>query len=92
MDVKTHWNITLELLERANRLQEFTGELLQHLKYTEYRPLCKNQVVWIVVKYDMEVLKPFGYWTLWISKKHTFTLHHVITVRNDMFDHMDGVT
>jgi len=23
-------------------------------------------------------------------KRHTVTLHHVITVYNDMFDHMDG--
>jgi hypothetical protein len=27
-----------------------------------------------------------------MSKRHTVTLHHVITVYNDMFDHMDGVT
>jgi hypothetical protein len=26
-----------------------------------------------------------------LSKRHTVTLHHVITVYNDMFDHMDGV-
>ena len=24
-------------------------------------------------------------------KRHTVTLHHLITVYNDMFDHMDGV-
>jgi hypothetical protein len=30
-------------------------------------------------------------WTLWMSKRHTVTLHHVITVYNDMFNHMDGV-
>jgi hypothetical protein len=41
--------------------------------------------------YVMEVLRPFRYWTLWMSKKHTVTLHHVMTVYNDMFDHMDGV-
>ena len=39
----------------------------------------------------MEVLRPFRYWTLWMSKRHKVTLHHVITVYNDMFDHMDGV-
>jgi len=27
-----------------------------------------------------------------MSKRYTVTLHHVITVYNDMFDHMDGVT
>jgi len=26
-----------------------------------------------------------------MSKRHTVTLHHVITVYNDMFDHMYGV-
>jgi len=26
-----------------------------------------------------------------MSKRHTVTLHHVITVYNDMFDHMDDV-
>jgi len=26
-----------------------------------------------------------------MSKRHTVSLHHVITVYNDMFDHMDGV-
>jgi len=39
----------------------------------------------------MEVIRPFRYWTLWMSKRHTVTLHYVITVFNDMFDHMDGV-
>jgi len=39
----------------------------------------------------MEALRPFWYWTLWMSKRPTVTLHHVITVYNDMFYHMDGV-
>jgi len=39
----------------------------------------------------MEVLRPFRYWTLWMLKMHTVTLYHVITVYNDMFNHMDGV-
>jgi len=39
----------------------------------------------------MEVMRSFRYWTLWMSKRHTVTLHHVITVYNDMFDHMHGV-
>jgi hypothetical protein len=39
----------------------------------------------------MEVLRPFQNWTLQMSKQHTVTLHHVITVYNEMFDHMDGV-
>jgi hypothetical protein len=88
--VKTHWNSMLELLERAYRLREFTGEWLQNPKYAEYWPLFTTQDEWTIVNYVMAVLRPFGYWTLWMSKRHTVTLYHVITVYNEMFDHMDG--
>ena len=91
MDVKTCWNSTLELLERANCLREFIRERLPHPKYSEYQPLFTTQDEWTMVKYVMEALRPFRYWTLWMSKRHTVTLHHVITVYNDMFDDMDGV-
>jgi hypothetical protein len=59
MDVKTHWNSSLELLERAYRLWEFTQEWLQNPKYREYRPLFTTQDEWTIVKYVMEVLRPF---------------------------------
>jgi len=91
MDVKTRWNSTLELVECAYRLPEFTCEWLQNPKYSEYRPLFTTQDEWTIVKYVIEVLRPFRYWTIWMSKRHTVTLHHVITVYNDMFDHMDGL-
>jgi len=91
MDVKTRWNSTLELLERGYRLQEFTREWLQNPKYSEYWPQFTSQDEWTIVKYVMEVLRPFRHWTLWMSKRHPVTLHHVITVYKDMFDHMDGV-
>ena len=91
MDVKTRWNSTLELLERVYRLQEFTCEWLQNPKYSVYRLLFTTQDEWTIVKYVMEVLRTFRYWTLWMSKRHTVTLHHVISLYNDMFDHMDGV-
>jgi hypothetical protein len=91
MDVKTLCNSTLELPERIYRLREFTHQWLQNPKYTEYRPLFTTQDEWTIVKYVMEVLRPFRYWTIWMSKRHTLTLHHVIRVSNDMFGQMDGV-
>jgi len=39
----------------------------------------------------MEVLRPFQYWTLRMSKHNMFALQHVITVYNDKFDPMDGI-
>jgi len=39
----------------------------------------------------MEVLRPYGYWTLWMSKQHTVTLYHVRNATNVMFNHLDGI-
>jgi hypothetical protein len=91
MDVKTCWNSTLKVLERAYRLREFTCQWLQNQKYTECRPLFTSQDEWMIAMYVMEILRPFRLWTLWMSKRHTVTLHHDISVYNDMFDHMEGV-
>jgi hypothetical protein len=91
MDVKTHGNFTLELLERSYRLREFTRDWLQNPNSADYRPLFITLHECTIVKDIMEVLRLIQYWTLWMSKEHTVTLHQVITVYNDMFDHMDGV-
>jgi len=91
MDVKTCWNSTLELLERPNRSQEFTPESLQNPEYSDHRPLLTTEDESTIVKYVMEVLRPFRYWTLWMSKSHTITLHHVSKVYHDMFNLMDGM-
>ena len=89
--VKTHWNSTMELLKCTYRLREITGEWLRHPKYCNYWPLFTTQNELTIVIYMIEVLRPFQYWILWMSKRHTITLHHVITVNNDMSDHMDGM-
>ena len=59
MDVKTLWNSTLEMLERAYRLREFTCEWLQNSKYAKYRLLFTTQDEWTIVEYVMEVFRPF---------------------------------
>ena len=91
MDVKTHWNSTLKLHERTYRLRQFTREWLTHQQFSDYRPLFTTQDESTNVKYVIEILRAFRYWTLRMSKWHTVTLRHVTTVYNDMFDHMDGV-
>jgi len=91
MDVKAHCNSTLESLEHAYRLLEFTRMWLQHPTFTDYWLLFTAHDECTIVKYVMEVLRPFQYWTHWMSKKHIVALHHGITVYNDMFDQMDGM-
>jgi len=91
MDVKPRLISKLVLFKREYRLRQFTREWLHNTKYSEYRPLFTTQDEWTIVKYVMEVLRPLQYWTLWMSKRHTVTLHHEITVYNDMCNHMDGM-
>jgi len=91
MDVKTCWNSAPELLKCAYSFREFTCEWLQNCRYAEYRPRFTTQDVWMNVKYIREVFRPFQYWTVCMSTRHTVRLHHAISVNNEMFDHMDGV-
>jgi hypothetical protein len=83
--------MTVELLERIYRLQAFTSEWLMNPKSSDYQPLHTTQHEWTIIMYVLEVLTPFWYCTLWMSKRHMVPLHHVITVHNEIFDHMDGV-
>jgi len=43
LDVKTHRNMTFELLERVNRLREFTRECHQKLKHSDFQLLLTTQ-------------------------------------------------
>ena len=89
LDVKTRWNSTLAMLERAYRLKSYTCWWL--IEYPQYQGLFTTDDEWKAVEYVLQVLLPFRYWTLWMSKRKTITLHRVISIYNAMFDHMDSV-
>jgi hypothetical protein len=91
MDVKIRWNSALELYEEDYQLWEFTCEWLKNPTFSNYPPLFTIQDEWTVIKYVMEVVRSFQYWTVRMSTWHTVTLHYVITVYHNKFDHMDGV-
>jgi len=91
MDVNKHWISTLQFLECTYQLREFRREWLHNPKFSNYQPLLTTQDEWMIVKYVMEVLRPIRYQPLWMWKRHTVALHPVVTLYNDIFDHMDGV-
>jgi len=68
-----------------------TCDRLTYPIYHDYWPLSTTHDACTILKYIMEVLRPFRYWAVWMLKRHTVTLPHVLTVYNDMFDHRDGV-
>jgi len=86
---------TLELYSGVARarlpITRIHARVASNPNYAENWPLFRTQDEWSIAKYIMEVLRPFRYWTLWMSKRHTVTLHRIITVYNEMFDHLDGV-
>jgi hypothetical protein len=67
-DVETDWNSTLVLLEQANQFREVTLDSLKNSKDDDYHPHYTTQNEWSIIKYAMEVLWQFWYWTLWMSK------------------------
>src|SRR5437588_8939239 len=78
------------MLERAYRLKTYTYRWL--IQYPQYKSLFTIEEEWKAVEYVLQVLLPFRYWTLWMSKWRTITLHRVISIYNDIFDHMESVS
>lgn len=93
LDVQTRWNSTLVMLQRAYRLKSYTAQWLQNLEPKDHhlRVLHTTPQEWVALEYLMTILEPMQYWTLAMSKRRDITLHLVITLYNDMFNHFDRV-
>jgi hypothetical protein len=86
-DVLTRWNSTYRMLKRARKLKPFIDQLfdsgaastLEYLEPTEWRQ----------VDYLIELLQPFAKYTAAISATNGPTVHQVLDVYNDLFDHLD---
>jgi len=87
-DVKTRWNSTLIMLERALRMKNFTREWIK--EYQAYAPLWSTPCEWKQVEYILQVLEPIRFCTLWMSKTRGPTIHRVFQVYDTIFDHLDN--
>lgn len=91
LDVKTRWSSTLTMLERSYRLRWYTRKFLEQDDYSNFRGLYLTDQEWKVVEYLMEILRPFRYWTMWMSMRRQITLHRVLYLYDDMLNHIDSV-
>jgi len=64
---------------------------LKNPTWTDYRPLFTTEDEWTLVKYIMLVISPFQFRTLWMSKWQTVTPFNIITLSENIFNHMDVV-
>jgi hypothetical protein len=88
LDVRTRWNSMQLMLSRALRLRAYSVQWLADRP--EYAMLRTSKCEWRVIEYIIHVTQPFHYWTLWMSMRHNVTIHRVIRIYNQLFDHLDG--
>ena len=62
LDVKTRWNSTLAMLERAYRPHDYTEAWLA--LHSEFSMLTTSANEWHAIEYLIEILEPFRYYTL----------------------------
>jgi hypothetical protein len=89
LDVKTRWNSTLAMLERAYRLRNYTEAWIA--LHPEFSMLGTSVNEWRAMEYLMEILEPFRYYTLWMSKQKNVMIHWVVRIYNDLFDHLKRI-
>jgi len=85
-DIKTRWNSTLNMLERSVRLRELTNDWLQ--TYAEFTPVWSTPEEWRQTEYGFEVLQQIRFGTLLMLKTRGATIHRVLQVYQDIFDHL----
>ena len=88
MDVATRWNSTAVMPSGAHRLRPYTEKWIK--MYPVFQPFWTTDDEWKVVQYILTILEPIQYWTLWMSKRQDFTLHQVLRIYGNMFDHFEA--
>ena len=89
-DVKTHWNSTILMLERACRLKEYIKQWLQKERYCKkYMHLYPTREEWKQITYVISILHPFLKYTLLVSRTRMITMHKAWQIYNKIFNHIE---
>ncbi|KAJ5264866.1 hypothetical protein N7505_007659 [Penicillium chrysogenum] len=86
-DVRTRWNSTFLMLERAKKLQRVFNQYCSTHQYVQFQ---LGQEEWRQVEYLLLVTKPFFHYTKILSKTQDVTVHSVFSIYKELFSHLDG--
>jgi hypothetical protein len=88
-DVSTRWNSTFRMLRRARKLKLELNSSLQWGEATGTGLEWLTPAEWRQVDYLIELLQPFAKYTAAIGATNGPTVHQVLDVYNNLFDHLD---
>lgn len=85
-DVRTRWNSTFLMLDRAKRLQSVFDQYCTTHQYLHFKLDVEE---WRQIEYLLLLTKPFFDFTNVLSKTRDVTVHHVFSIYNRLFNHLD---
>ncbi|KAG0153440.1 hypothetical protein PDIDSM_5293 [Penicillium digitatum] len=85
-DVRTRWNSTFLMLNRAKKLQPFYDQYCTDHQYLYFK---LDQEEWRQVEYLL-LTKPFFDFTMMLSKTKDITAHNIYSIYNKLFSHLDA--
>jgi hypothetical protein len=77
------------MLRRARKLKNYVDQTFQDPEATKSRLESLTTAEWRQVDYLVELLHPFAKYTAAIGATNGPTVHQVLDVYNDLFDHLD---
>ncbi|KAJ6001045.1 hypothetical protein N7481_001454 [Penicillium waksmanii] len=86
-DVRTRWNSTFLMLDRAKRLQQVFDLYCTTHHYSHFKLSAEE---WRQVDYLFLITKPFFDMTNVLSKTRDVTVHSVFSIYNKVFNHLDA--
>ncbi|KAG0152658.1 hypothetical protein PDIDSM_2463 [Penicillium digitatum] len=86
-DVRTRWNSTFLMLNRAKKLQPFYDQYCTDHQYLYFK---LDQEEWRQVEYLLLLTKPFFDFTMMLSKTKDITAHNIYSIYNKLFSHLDA--
>jgi len=86
-DVRTRWNSTIAMLQRAVRMRPVIREWVKtEPKFIDIYPTSDE---WKQIEYVIAILHPFLKWTNLVSTSTGPTIHHAWRIYNGLFEHIE---